>query len=72
MDKKNNLVWVDCEMSGLNPETSVLLEISVIITDLNLNIIAEGPEIIIHQNDSILNTMDEWCTKHHGEVYDRI
>ncbi|MBS3168307.1 oligoribonuclease [Candidatus Woesearchaeota archaeon] len=62
-----NLVWVDLEMTGLEPEDCVILEIAVIITDLELNIIAEGPDLIIHVNDDQLNNMDEWCTKTFAE-----
>jgi len=54
-------------MSGPNPDTDVLLEIATLVTDAQLNIIAEGPVFAIHQSDSILNYMDEWNTHHHGE-----
>lgn len=60
------LVWIDLEMSGLDPDTCTILEIATIITDADLNIVAEGPDIVIHQPESVLNGMDEWCTKHHG------
>ncbi|WP_289027735.1 oligoribonuclease [uncultured Paraglaciecola sp.] len=62
-----NLVWIDMEMTGLEPETDVVLEIATIVTDKNLNILAEGPVLAIHQPDSILNGMDEWCTNTHGK-----
>ena len=61
------LVWVDLEMSGLNPEKNVILEIAVIITDINLNVIEEGPDLIIHASDEELNNMSKWCTKQFGE-----
>lgn len=64
---KDNLVWMDLEMTGLNPETDTILEIATIITDGNLNIIAEGPNIVIHQPDALLDGMGEWCTQHHGQ-----
>ncbi|MGL1900892.1 MAG: oligoribonuclease [Fibrobacterales bacterium] len=67
MDKKTNLVWMDLEMSGLEPETDVIIEIATIITDFNLYPIAEGPVIAIHQPESVIKGMDEWNTKHHGE-----
>ncbi|MFC3700780.1 oligoribonuclease [Reinekea marina] len=67
MDKKTNLIWIDLEMSGLKPETDHILEIATLVTDKDLNIIAEGPELVIHQPDSVLDAMDEWCTTHHGE-----
>ncbi len=63
---KNNLVWMDLEMTGLDPKIDTILEIATIITDGNLNIIAEGPNIVVHQPDSILDGMDEWNTTHHG------
>lgn len=67
MDKKTNLVWMDLEMSGLDPERCHILEIATLITDKDLNVIAEGPELVIHQPDSVLDAMDEWCTTHHGQ-----
>jgi oligoribonuclease len=63
---KDNLVWMDLEMTGLDPKTDTILEIATIITDGNLNIIAEGPNIVIHQPDELLDGMDEWNTTHHG------
>lgn len=65
--KDSNLVWVDCEMTGLDPNKDHLLEIAVIVTDKDLNVLAEGPNLVIHQPDEILNSMGEWCTEHHGE-----
>jgi oligoribonuclease len=62
----NNLVWLDLEMTGLDPESDRILEIATVITDNNLNVIAEGPVFAIHHRDSILAKMDEWCTKQHG------
>ena len=61
-----NLVWMDLEMTGLDPETERILEIATIITDSTLNIIAEGPVIIVKQSDALLGAMDEWNTEHHG------
>ena len=66
MDKKSNLIWIDLEMSGLKPETDHILEIATIVTDKDLNIIAEGPSLVVHQPDAVLESMDEWCTTHHG------
>ena len=60
-----NLVWMDLEMSGLDPEKDVILEIATIVTDAELNILAEGPVIAIHQNENVFESMDEWNTKHH-------
>lgn len=64
---KDNLVWMDLEMTGLDPETDTIIEIATIITDGNLNIVAEGPSIAIHQPDAVLEGMDEWNTTHHGD-----
>lgn len=61
------LVWMDLEMSGLDPDHCAILEIATIITDAELGIIAEGPDLVIHQSDAVLDAMDEWCTKHHGD-----
>jgi oligoribonuclease len=63
----DNLVWIDMEMTGLDPEREKVLEIATIVTDSQLNLLAEGPVIAIHQSDDILNAMDDWCTKTHGE-----
>ncbi|MGE0206244.1 MAG: oligoribonuclease [Candidatus Babeliales bacterium] len=63
---KNNLVWVDLEMTGLNPETDVILEIATIITDAELNILAEGPEYAIYQPAEVLDSMNDWCKEQHG------
>lgn len=61
-----NLVWLDLEMSGLEPKTDVILEIATIITDSDLNIIAEGPVFAIYQPDEVLDNMNQWCIDHHG------
>lgn len=62
-----NLVWIDMEMTGLDPEQCVVLEIATIVTDKQLNIIAQGPVIAVQQPKEVLDGMDEWCTKTHGE-----
>ncbi len=62
-----NLVWVDLEMTGLEPQTDRIIEIATIVTDADLNILAEGPVLAIHQSDEILAKMDEWNTTHHGQ-----
>lgn len=61
------LTWIDMEMSGLDPATCAILELAVIITDGDLHEIAEGPDIVIHQSDAVLDGMDEWNTEHHAE-----
>lgn len=67
MAASSNLVWIDLEMSGLDPEHDVILEIATLVTGPDLEIVAEGPDLVIHQPDEILEGMDEWNTKHHGE-----
>lgn len=66
LQNPSHLIWIDLEMSGLNPDTDVLLEIATLVTDAHLNIVAEGPVFAIHQPDRILNHMDEWNTQQHG------
>ncbi|MGI2853037.1 oligoribonuclease [Shewanella algae] len=63
---ENNLIWIDLEMSGLEPETDRVLEIATLVTDKELNIIGEGPVIAIHQSDEVLAAMDDWNQQHHG------
>jgi oligoribonuclease len=67
MVDENNLVWIDLEMTGLDPEKEKIIEMATIVTDSELNLVAEGPVIAIHQPDSLLDAMDEWCTRTHGE-----
>ena len=63
---KDNLVWIDCEMTGLDPDKNVLLEIAAIITNNDLDIVAEGPCLAIHQTESKLSAMDRWNQTHHS------
>lgn len=65
MVSDSNLIWVDMEMTGLEPDQDVVIEIATIVTDSQLNTLAEGPVIAIHQSDTILAGMDEWNTSHH-------
>ncbi|CAH0542879.1 oligoribonuclease [Vibrio marisflavi] len=60
-----NLIWIDLEMTGLNPETHKIIEIATIVTDKELNILAEGPVLAIHQDEKELDKMDDWCTRTH-------
>ncbi len=62
---KKNLIWVDMEMTGLDPEKERIIEIATIVTDGQLNILAEGPNLVIHQPDRVLLAMDKWNRKHH-------
>lgn len=62
-----NLVWVDMEMTGLDSQRDQILEIATLITDSQLNILAEGPNLAIHQPEEALNGMDEWNQTHHGK-----
>ncbi len=61
----NHLIWIDLEMTGLNPDTDLIIEIATIVTDRHLEIIEEGPIFAISQPEAILSTMDEWNTKQH-------
>lgn len=63
---KNNLIWIDLEMTGLDTFNDVIIEIATVITDKDLTILAQGPVIAIHQPDSVLDAMDEWNQTHHG------
>uniref|UniRef100_A0A1B6JX37 Probable oligoribonuclease n=1 Tax=Homalodisca liturata TaxID=320908 RepID=A0A1B6JX37_9HEMI len=64
---ENNIVWVDMEMTGLDPEKDHVLEVACLVTDQDLNIVAEGPNLIIHQPPDILANMNEWSLKFHKE-----
>ena len=63
----NNLIWIDMEMSGLAPDTDRILEIALLVTDSQLNIVAEGPVFVVHQPDEVLAAMDSWNTGVHGK-----
>jgi len=64
---KPPLIWIDLEMSGLDADSCRILEIATIVTDDELNTIAEGPNLVIHWPDAVLEAMDAWCTQHHGQ-----
>lgn len=61
-----NLVWVDMEMTGLEPDTDRIIEVAVVVTDMHLNILAEGPVMVVHQSDATLDGMDAWNKGTHG------
>jgi oligoribonuclease len=63
---ENNLIWIDMEMSGLNPDSDRVLEVAVVVTDARLELIAEGPVLAVHQDDRVLATMDAWNTATHA------
>lgn len=71
---ESNLIWIDLEMTGLDTQNDYIIEIATIVTDSNLNVLAEGPVIAIHQSDEILDGMDEWNTRQHGQsgLVDRV
>lgn len=64
---EDNLIWIDLEMTGLYPNDDVIIEIATIVTDSELNTLAEGPMLAIHQSDERLAAMDEWNTNQHGK-----
>jgi oligoribonuclease len=67
MSNELNLIWIDLEMTGLDTDNDHIIEIATIVTDSNLNTIAEGPVIAVHQSDAVLGGMDEWNTRQHGQ-----
>ncbi|MGB9990651.1 oligoribonuclease [Pseudoduganella rhizocola] len=69
-----NLVWVDMEMTGLEPDTDRIIEVAMVVTDMHLNVLAEGPVLAIHQSDATLDAMDAWNKGTHGRsgLIDRV
>ncbi|WP_207062533.1 oligoribonuclease [Motiliproteus sp. SC1-56] len=67
MARQDNLIWIDLEMTGLDPDSDRIIEIATLVTDADLNLIAEGPTLAVHQSDAVLEGMDEWCTRQHGQ-----
>ena len=63
---QNNLVWLDMEMTGLNPDTDRIIEIAVVVTDSQLATVAEAPVLVVHQSDATLDAMDDWNKGTHG------
>ncbi|WP_435606419.1 oligoribonuclease [Pseudomonas knackmussii] len=67
MQNAQNLIWIDLEMTGLDPDRDVIIEMATIVTDSDLNILEEGPVIAVHQSEEVLAGMDEWNTRQHGQ-----
>ena len=67
MQHPDNLIWIDLEMTGLDPDNDVIIEIATIVTDPQLNVLAEGPSLAIKQPDALLDGMDEWNPRQHGQ-----
>ncbi|HET9403237.1 MAG TPA: oligoribonuclease [Burkholderiales bacterium] len=70
----NNLIWIDMEMSGLDPDADKVLEVALIVTDSQLNTVAEGPVLVVHQPDAVLDRMDDWNRSTHAKsgLIDRV
>jgi oligoribonuclease len=66
LNRKENLIWIDLEMTGLNPDTNRIIEIATVVTDKELTVLAEGPVCAIHQSDEVLAGMDQWNTRQHA------
>lgn len=64
----NNLIWIDMEMSGLNPDTDRILEIALVVTDPRLETVAEAPVLVVHQPAAVLDAMDEWNKSTHART----
>jgi len=63
----NNLIWIDMEMSGLNPDTDRILEVAIVVTNSQLEVVAEAPVLVVHQPDAVLDGMDDWNKGTHGK-----
>jgi len=66
MVNADHLIWIDLEMTGLNPDADVIIEIATVVTDSQLNVVADGPELAVHQPEAALARMDEWNQRQHG------
>jgi len=67
MDKKQHLIWIDLEMTGLSPDTDRIIEIATIVTNTDLVVVAEGPVLAVHQSKAVMEGMDDWNQHHHGQ-----
>ena len=65
--QQENLIWLDLEMTGLDPDNDLIIEIATVVTDKYLNVLATGPVMAIHQSDAVLAAMDDWNQEHHGK-----
>ncbi|KAM9952205.1 hypothetical protein ACTFIT_002899 [Dictyostelium discoideum] len=66
-ERSKRMVWVDLEMTGLDISKDVILEMAIVITDAELNVIEKGPNLVIHRSDEVLKNMNDWCIEHHGK-----
>ena len=66
MDKKQHLIWIDLEMTGLSPDTDRIIEMATIVTNTDLVVVAEGPVLAVHQSKAVMDGMDDWNQHHHG------
>jgi oligoribonuclease len=66
VSNRDHLIWIDLEMTGLRPDHDSIIEIATVVTDRDLNVVAEGPSLAIHQGEAVLATMDEWNQRQHG------
>jgi len=64
---QNNLVWIDMEMTGLGPDTDRIIEVALVVTNAQLETVAEAPVLVVHQSDEVLDGMDDWNKKTHGK-----
>ena len=66
MPEEGNLLWLDLEMTGLDPDKERIIEIATVVTNKNLDLVAVGPDLVIHQSEELLEAMDDWNRKHHN------